>query len=118
MEDTCIRMIEVLSVYDGDTITGAVILGLNVVAEPIKIRLFGIDAPEMRGPERPEGTITRDWLRDRILGERIPAQFMGKNCDKKGKFGRFLAYIFGNEGASQSLNQEMVDRGLAEPAEY
>lgn len=114
----CLRWIEVTAVYDGDTITSNVLLGLSFVARDVKLRLFGIDAPEVRGIERPDGLVTRDWLRERILGKTILAKFFGDDCNDKGKYGRHLADIYEDLDANQSLNQEMVDEGLAEPADY
>ena len=118
MEVDCLRLFEVVAVYDGDTITANIVLGLGIVADSVKVRLYGIDAPEVRGPERPEGLVTRDWLRERILGKTIVGQLMGDDCNDKGKFGRHLANIFENTDSTQSLNQEMVDHGLADPANY
>ena len=46
---------EVVSVYDGDTITVDIDLGFNVVLRKQKIRLGGINTPEIRGEEREEG---------------------------------------------------------------
>ena len=61
----------VTGVYDADTITVDIDLGFNIWSRGEKIRLFGIDAPEVRGPERPEGLKSRDWLRERILDKEI-----------------------------------------------
>ena len=42
-----------VSVYDGDSITLDIDLGFNHWMLNQKIRLLGIDTPEIRGPERP-----------------------------------------------------------------
>ena len=39
--------VELLSVHDGDTATFRIQLGLEVVKEPVVIRLYGIQAPEL-----------------------------------------------------------------------
>ena len=39
---------KIIGVYDGDTITALVELGFNVTIE-LKLRLYGIDTPEVRG---------------------------------------------------------------------
>ena len=44
----------VTKVYDGDTITADVDLGFNTWRHDESLRLVGIDAPEMRGNERPQ----------------------------------------------------------------
>ena len=50
------------SVYDGDSITVDIDLGFNHWMLNQKIRLFGINTPEVRGAERPSGLIARDRL--------------------------------------------------------
>lgn len=103
-------------VYDGDTITVDVDLGFHIWAKDEKIRLVGIDTPEVRGPERPEGLKSRDWLRERIAGKEIILRTQ-KAGTGKGKYGRWLGEIF-LPGEAVSLNQQLVDLGLAEPASY
>ena len=59
----------VRKVYDGDTITVDFDLGFGVVLKSQKIRLLRIDAPEVRGKERPEGLKSRDALR-KLIGNK------------------------------------------------
>jgi micrococcal nuclease len=106
----------VTSVYDGDTITVDVDLGFHIWARSEKIRLVGIDTPEVRGDERPEGLKSRDWLRERIEGKTIILKTQ-KAGTGKGKYGRWLGEIF-VPGEAQSLNSQMIDLGLAAPASY
>ena len=42
----------VTKVYDGDTITVDFDLGFGILIRKQKIRLLGINTPEVRGPER------------------------------------------------------------------
>ena len=101
----------VISVYDADTITASVDLGFNVSITE-KIRLYGIDAPELRGSERIEGLRSRDSLRAWINGKDIIIRTIK---DKKGKYGRYLGIIFiGNE----NINDKLVSEGLAVYKEY
>ena len=44
----------VKSVYDGDTCTVDIDLGLRVWLKGEKLRLYGINASELRGSERPK----------------------------------------------------------------
>ncbi len=46
---------KVVNVYDGDTITVDIDLGFNMVMCNQKLRLYGINTPEVRGEEREEG---------------------------------------------------------------
>ena len=104
----------VTNVYDGDTITVNIDLGLGVFLNEVKIRLFSIDAPEMRGPEKIKGMKSRDWLRSKILNKEITLQTIK---DKTGKYGRLLGTIWVEEYVV-SLNSMMVEKGLAEYKEY
>jgi endonuclease YncB( thermonuclease family) len=52
----------VTGVYDGDSITVDIDLGFNNWMKNQKVRLYGINTPELRGEERPSGLIARDRL--------------------------------------------------------
>ena len=80
----------VVKVYDGDTITVDIDLGLDVWLKNKRIRLLGIDTPEMRGDEREQGIVIRDILREKILNRKIVLQ---TTRDKTGKYGRYLGVI-------------------------
>lgn len=96
----------VVDVYDGDTVTLKVDLGFNVSTK-VKARLHGIDAPEVRGEERPEGLKARDFLRDMILNKEVTIR---THRDKQGKYGRWLVEIFADE---LNICKELVDNGYA-----
>jgi len=70
----------------------------------------------MRGSEKPQGTISRDWLRQRILNKNI---ILKTRKDRKGKYGRWLGKLYIGEGAIRHcINDELVEHGLAEVANY
>lgn len=105
-------------VYDGDTIVVNIDLGLGVWMHHQKLRLYGIDAPEIRGQERPEGLESRDYLSDRILYREI---LICTIQDKKGKYGRWLAKIYlvdEVDGTKTCLNDDLVTEGHAEYRDY
>jgi micrococcal nuclease len=102
----------VIKVYDGDTITVDIDLGIGIWLRKQSIRLYGIDAPEVRGSEKIEGKKSRDWLREKILGKEIILKTIK---DKTGKYGRLLGEIwFENE----NINDLLVEAGMAEAAVY
>lgn len=107
---------KVLKCYDADTCKVAVDLGLGLSMR-IRLRLYGINAPEMRGPEKAAGTISRDWLRSQIVGKMIRLMLVQKRdgTDAKGKYGRWIAFIFKGD---TSLNDKLVELGYAKKASY
>jgi len=81
----------VQKVYDGDSITVDIDLGFDIILHNQKIRLLRIDAPEVRGRERPAGLKSRDALRQKINRKWIVIK---TKQDKKGKYGRWLGEIW------------------------
>jgi micrococcal nuclease len=107
----------VLSVYDGDTCTVDIDLGLKAWIKNEKLRLLRINAPELRGEDREAGILSRDFLRSLIDGKEI---FIQTSKDKQGKYGRYLAEIFlkDENGKWVNVNDLMVEKGYAVYKEY
>jgi len=99
----------VISVYDGDTVTVDIDLGFGIVLRKQKLRLYGLNTPEVRGAEKEEGKKVRDLLREKILNKKITIKTYK---DKKGKYGRWLAEIICND---ESINQWLLTEGHAKP---
>lgn len=89
-------------IYDGDTI-GAFINGHFE-----KIRLIGIDAPEM--DQRPWGRKSKECLISLISAtdSRIALEY---DIEQRDKYGRILAYIWTQDG--KMINEEMMKKGCA-----
>mgnify|MGYP003684246281 FL=1 len=106
------KVAKVHSVYDGDTCTVDIDLGLNVVIRKEKVRLYGIDTPELRGvdPEtKAKGIEARGWLRDQLDG--ADEVLIRTHKDKSGKYGRLLGELFAD---GVNLNETLVELGMAE----
>jgi len=103
---------KVTKVYDGDTITVDIDLGMKLILKGEKIRLYGINTPEVRGIEREDGLKSRDFLSSMILGKDILIKTIK---DKKGKYGRYLGEIYHKDenGEYINLNKMLVDNGYA-----
>jgi len=97
----------VRKVYDGDTVTVDIDLGFDVVLQKQKIRLLRINAPEVRGEQRPEGLKSRDALRERIGNKWVKVK---TQQDKKGKYGRWLGEIWLDDVC---VNDWLLQEGLA-----
>ena len=107
----------VTSVYDGYTCTVDIDLGLHCWVRGEKLRLHRINAPELRGKERPKGILSRDFLKSKIDGKEISIETIK---DKKGKYGRYLAEIWLEEkpGKFKNINDLIVKEGFAKYQKY
>lgn len=97
----------VRKVYDGDTITVDFDLGFDILLKNQKIRLAGINAPEVRGEQRAEGLISRDALRSRIANKWI---IIKTEKDKKGKYGRWIGTVILDD---ENINEWLINEGFA-----
>ena len=93
-----------------NTITVNIDLGFGVWVKGQKLRLLGIDTPEVRGVEREAGLKSRDVLRERIMDKEIRVK---TQKDKKGKYGRWLATIY--DADIESINTWLLREGYAKP---
>nr|DAJ36757.1 MAG TPA: nuclease-like protein [Caudoviricetes sp.] len=89
--------IKIIKIYDGDTITA-----LTSQKEKIKIRLYGIDAPELK---QPFGKASKRHLIDLISNKSLNINEKGKD-----KYGRTLAVLYNGD---QDINAQMVIDGYA-----
>lgn len=99
------RIIEgmVRAVYDGDTV-----LLTTHEESRLKVRLYGIDAPETRKPERggqPYGDISRRTLMYKVMGRLVKAEIVDTDSYK-----RAVAVIRYN---GRDINRDMVAEGMA-----
>ena len=87
---------KVISIHDGDTIT------VLQDKRQIKVRLFGIDAPELK---QPYGKKSKQFLANLIAGEIVEVEESGKD-----RYKRAIGTIYLN-GAD--INAQMVANGYA-----
>lgn len=98
---------KIIDVYDGDTCTAIIDLGFYVHVQ-MKLRLYGIDTPEIRGLEKEDGIRVRDLVRSRILNKDVVIKTFK---DKQEKYGRYLAII--EYDTSTNLNEQLLLEGNA-----
>lgn len=117
-DDCCKYMALISSVCDGDTVTGTVYLGLGV-AMVQKMRLSGIDAPEIKTKDTKEkeaGYLARDALAALLLDQEV---MIKTDVDKVGKYGRLIVTIFIDvNGELVDVNKWMVESGYAVYKDY
>lgn len=107
LQDLYVYRANVVSVYDGDTVKLDIDLGLNVWIHKSSVRLYGIDAPEIKGKERPKGIKARDRLRYLVDGKEV---IIRTHKDRTGKYGRYLVeiYTIGKDGRLININEQLV----------
>lgn len=108
---------KVISVYDGDTCTIDIDLGLHIWIRGEKIRLNRINAPELKGKDRIKGLASRDFLKSLILDKEIIIETIK---DAKEKYGRYLGEIWlkDRKGNFININDEMVKNKFAKYQKY
>lgn len=94
----------ITKVVDGDTVDAVIDLGFTITVRE-RFRLLGINAPEVHGPETPEGKKTKEWLAAQIEGKEVTIE-----CHGQEKYGRWLAVIVVK---GVNLNELMAKEGLA-----
>ncbi len=99
------RTYRVLRVIDGDTFV------IRYDGEPTSVRIYGIDAPEMKDPA---GLPSRDHLIELIDDREVRLVFCGPR--RRDNFGRLLARVFvaGDDGDIE-VGQAMIAAGTAGP---
>lgn len=112
----------VLDVYDGDTITVAIDLGMDIYKKT-KIRFYGINAPELYGSrlsdkQKAEARRSKNYVYRKISSKEIYIQTVK---DKTEKYGRYLGIIWVlNEKNKdyECLNDMMLRNNLAKSLLY
>lgn len=132
----------VVSVYDADTVYLDLDLGTGVHnlghdGRGLPVRLYGINAPELRGEEKEAGYAARDALisllapgaeisglesdwRRAVLPDDAGYVTVNTIRDEGGKYGRLLAqvYVQAPDGRWTHVNKRLVDLGHARDREY
>ncbi len=106
------RHVTVLSVHDGDTITVEIDHGFRL-RQVVQVRLARINAPEVRGPQKPDGDKSAARLRELLPAGSSVELVTYKNGREK--YGRYLASVYKDE---IQINDKMVDEGFAVYVRY
>jgi len=95
-------------VHDGDT------LFVILKGKKIKVRLIGMDTPEIGDNAECYGTEARDYLRT-LLPEGTKVK-VASDIEKKDQYDRRLFYLFLMDGTF--VNQELLETGAGELMEF
>ena len=96
---------KLIRVTDGDTVHALIDVGFRLFSEQ-PLRLYGINAPEIKTPE---GKLAKAHLTE-LLG--TGDQLTIKSYKDTEKYGRYLAEIYLPDDPI-SINQKMIDGGFA-----
>jgi endonuclease YncB( thermonuclease family) len=104
-----LKVDKVISVYDGDTFRANLNSGHPLISKNIRIRLSGIDTPEIKGKcfrEKELAKRARDYLRYRLnMSKNIVLQNI-----QRGKYFRIVADVILD---GKNINQELIDKKMA-----
>lgn len=94
-------------IIDGDTIIVDLDLGLATWQHGVRLRLAGVDTPEIRGESKPEGIEAREYVRQILPNELIV------HTTKFDSFGRAIAEVYFNLNEEWvSLSDRLVEMGM------
>lgn len=103
-----------MKVVDGDTVDMELDLGFYITHR-VRIRLTGLDAPEVRGEEREAGKAATEFLRT-LVHKGIGDWPVLIETEKTEKYGRWLGELFYysvDKSELVSINKAMVKAGHA-----
>ena len=99
-------------IIDGDSLVLDIDLGFYMFMNETKIRLYGLDTPEMNSEDpllRLQAIMATRYLFDNLkIGEKVTIKTV---LDKREKYGRLLATMFTNDGLN--INEGLIQNKLA-----
>ena len=99
------QQVSVTDVVDGDTIdVSTQVEGTN------RVRLIGVDTPEVFGGEEPCGSEASDFTTEQLEGQDVTLEF---DEDRIDPYDRALAYVWVPDLDGELFNETLVRRGLA-----
>jgi micrococcal nuclease len=99
------QQVTVTDVVDGDTIDVSA-----QVEDTNRIRLIGVDTPEVFGGEEPCGPEASDFTTEQLEGQNVTLEF---DEDRVDQYDRALAYVWVSDLDGELFNETLVRRGLA-----
>lgn len=108
-------------IYDADTIYADIDLGFGIFnrgsnGKGESVRLAFINAPEIKGEERPSGLEAKEWLQSVLP---VGREIILHTVKWSGKYGRYIAEIYLLDGDEHyKINDELVKQGYAVYVDY
>ena len=112
---------QVTEVYDGDTLTVDLDLGLGLWRHGQTIRLWRVNTPEVKGAEKERGLQVRDFVCKMVLNKPILLRTIldRRGEDRTEKFGRLLGEVLieDENGEQINLNDLLLAQGMGLPVD-
>jgi len=103
---------KLIRIVDGDTIDAEIDLGFDTIVRK-RIRLYGINTPEIRtkdAGEKEKGFAAKQRLTELLNGEFIVETIL----NKRGKYGRVLGVVYTmHDDTKVNINEALVTEGHA-----
>ena len=129
-ENGLTKLVKVIDVYDGDTITVAMNIQsddtMNLVYLPkmvhqFRIRMHGYNTEEIRQPKddpdrekkKEWALYQRDWVVERLLNKIVLLECLGYD-----KYGRILGKVYLDSNKQECINDIIVSSGVASKFNY
>ena len=106
-----VTVTDIVSVYDGDTFTITVKEWPTIIGYRIKIRLSGVDAPEIKG-KCPEEIDAAKKAKEYAITALTTAKKVELRSMQRDKYFRILADVYVDD---QNLSKLLIDNNLALP---
>lgn len=106
---------KVVKIIDGDTLDLDIDLGFDIW-HAIRVRMYGIDAPETRTTnltEKQSGLLTKEYVKNWFDKNGYDVVIKTYK-EKTEKYGRILADVY-NTSSSECLNNILIANNLAKP---
>ena len=104
----------ITNVVDGDTFDFEIDLGFGIKYAN-RLRLYGVDTPEIRGPEKVEGMKVKQHVIGLLFGEEV----LLTTKKWKGKYGRYVCSVrFPYHGEMEDLATVLLNLNMAKKVDY
>ena len=101
---------KIVKVIDGDTFDFEIDLGFSIHVKE-RLRLYGVNTPEIRGSERSEGLKVKKYVTKKILNKTFEILVY-----KKGKYGRYVADLMLTK--KERLSVHLYKKNMAKRITY
>ena len=110
VKELYVRKAKMVKIIDGDTFDAEIDLGFGIQIKR-RIRLFGVDCPEMKGSTKEKGEEARQFT-IKFFEETNNEFLILSHTDKVDNFGRILVEVW-NKSGDKNLAGLLIDNKMA-----